>query len=161
MDYKQYHNDWRDIIRPAILKRDNYRCKNCGIRHKVRAYRMTNSKYMEVDGFTEQWAMDNGKKVITVYLQIAHIDHDKRNNAPENLISYCAICHGKFDGKAKAAKRQLYQFRVQKSNRKIFRRLTEEETIQFSQILTIFQQKHGKILNATETEELKFLIFKK
>ena len=46
-------------------KRDNYRCRQCGIMQKELNYK----------------------------LNVHHIDFNKKNNFPDNLISLCKICH--------------------------------------------------------------------
>jgi len=112
MDYSQYHSDWRDIIRPAILKRDQYKCKHCGIKHKSRVYKDTTGKYVECDTFMEEWAISTGRKVFTLYLQVAHIDHDKNNNAPSNLMSLCPVHHARFDTEHKKLARIMYKSEI-------------------------------------------------
>jgi hypothetical protein len=118
MDYSKYHSDWRDIIRPAILKRDQYKCKHCGIKHKSRVYKDTTNKYVECDSFMEQWAISTGRKVFTLYLQVAHIDHDKSNNAPNNLMSLCPIHHARFDTEHKKLARISYRAEIQQQSDK-------------------------------------------
>jgi hypothetical protein len=108
MDYSQYHPDWKDIIRPSILKRDQYKCKVCSVKHKSRVYRSTNGGYIECDEFMESWAVQNERKVITLYLQIAHLDHNKSNNDPANLQALCPIHHAKHDKEHKKFKRLLF-----------------------------------------------------
>ena len=112
MDYSQYHPDWKDIIRPAILKRDNYRCAHCGIKHKARVYRDTTNKYVECDDFMEQWAINTGRKVFTLYLQVAHLDHNKSNNDPSNLKSLCPVHHARFDTEHKRFARIMYRQKI-------------------------------------------------
>ena len=101
MDFKKYHVDWRDVIRPAILKRDGYCCKRCGIRHKSRVTATKSGTYKELDSFEEIYEMTLGKKVFTLYLNVAHLDHNKENNEPENLLTLCPKCHAKNDAKVK------------------------------------------------------------
>jgi hypothetical protein len=112
MKYEQYSPDWKDIIRPAILKRDNYKCSVCGIGHKIRVYKTTNSKYVECDEFIEKWAVANGKKVFTLYLQVAHLDHNKNNNDPSNLLTLCPIHHAKYDSEHKKLSRITYKEKI-------------------------------------------------
>jgi hypothetical protein len=112
MDYSQYHPDWKDIIRPSILRRDQYKCKVCGIKHKSRVYRNTNSGYVECDEFMEEWARNNGRKVFTLYLQIAHLNHDKSNNEPSNLQALCPIHHARHDKEHKKFQRLLFKAKI-------------------------------------------------
>lgn len=112
MDYSLYHPDWKDIIRPSILKRDQYKCKVCGIRHKSRVYRTTNGGYIECDDFMEQWAITAGKKVFTLFLQVAHLDHNKTNNQPDNLQSLCPIHHARHDKEHKKFQRLIFKGKI-------------------------------------------------
>lgn len=112
MDYSQYHPDWKDIIRPSILKRDQYKCKVCGVRHKSRVYRTSNGGYIECDEFMEKWAIESGRKVITLFLQIAHLDHNKSNNDPANLQALCPIHHAKHDKEHKKFQRLIYREKI-------------------------------------------------
>ena len=116
MDYSLYHPDWKDIIRPNILRRDQYKCKVCGIRHKARVYKTTNSSYVECDEFMEQWAKNNNRNVFTLYLQIAHLDHNKSNNDPSNLQSLCPIHHAKHDKEHKKFQRLIYKSKISDTN---------------------------------------------
>jgi hypothetical protein len=112
MDYSQYHPDWKDIIRPAILKRDGYKCAHCGIKHKARVYKDTTGKYVECDEFMEQWAKSTKRKVFTLYLQIAHLDHNKQNNEPTNLKALCPVHHARFDSEHKKLARITYTAKI-------------------------------------------------
>lgn len=112
MDYSQYHPDWKDIIRPSILRRDQYKCKVCGVKHKSRVYRNTNSGYVECDEFMEEWARNNGRKVFTLYLQIAHLNHDKSNNEPSNLQALCPIHHARHDKEHKKFQRLIFKAKI-------------------------------------------------
>lgn len=97
MNYKEYHPDWRDIIRPDILRRDGYCCKDCGIRHKrYLLYLSTGGwQYIEVDEYNEYKRI--GQKVARVILQVSHVDNIKSNNDYSNLISLCLRCHHRRD----------------------------------------------------------------
>lgn len=115
MDYTQYHSDWRDVIRPAILKRDGYKCAHCGIKHKARVYKDTTGKYVECDDFMEHWAISTGRKVFTLYLQVAHLDHDKQNNEPSNLKALCPVHHARYDTEHKKLARITYKAKIMDS----------------------------------------------
>jgi hypothetical protein len=112
MDYSLYHPDWKDIIRPAILKRDGYKCGHCGIKHKARVYKDSTGKYVECDEFMENWAKSTQRKVFTLYLQIAHLDHNKQNNEPSNLKALCPVHHARFDSEHKKLARITYTAKI-------------------------------------------------
>jgi len=65
--YLPYSQDWTEDLRDAIRKRDAYACKLCGI----------------YQGNLEE------------KLHVHHIDYDKENCDPVNLVSLCNSCHGK------------------------------------------------------------------
>jgi hypothetical protein len=65
-----YPEEWTDSLREGIRNRDNYICQECGI-HQC-----------ELIGRFKK-------------LDIHHIDYDKDNLNPKNLISLCRICHAK------------------------------------------------------------------
>lgn len=63
--YIDYSKDFLKKIRQEIRKRDSYRCQYCGIKEK---------------GIT---------------LSVHHVDYDKKNNDPKNLITLCRSHHAK------------------------------------------------------------------
>lgn len=97
IDYKKYPENWKDRIRPDILKRDNYKCVPCGVRQRARGYRDSNKRFVECDGFMEVWAYNNNIKIFTIFLAIAHLDHNIQNNKYANLQSMCQKCHNNYD----------------------------------------------------------------
>lgn len=113
MNYKDYSPEWRDTIRPAILARDNYKCTVCGIKHRARVYQLSKGHYREVDAFEESFLQSQGRKVFTMFLQVAHIDHDKSNNEPSNLRTLCPFHHAKFDSEHKKLLRITYRKKIQ------------------------------------------------
>jgi ssDNA-binding Zn-finger/Zn-ribbon topoisomerase 1 len=116
VNYADYSPDWKDIIRPSILKRDNYVCKKCGIGHKKRVYRNTSGVYVECDEFIEEWAKANGFKVFTLFLVVAHLDNDKKNNKPANLLTLCPKCHALQDAQHKKQLRIALMVRPSKES---------------------------------------------
>lgn len=62
---ESYSVDWTKTLKRAIRERDNYICQLCGKQQGDRAY------------------------------SIHHIDYDKTNCNPNNLITLCNSCHGK------------------------------------------------------------------
>ena len=63
-----YPTDWRDDLKESIRKRDGYVCQLCGIHQD------------ELKGFHKK-------------LDIHHIDYNKDNLNPDNLITLCRTCH--------------------------------------------------------------------
>jgi len=67
---EQYATDWTDDLRESIRKRDDYICQICGIHQD------------ELIGRFKR-------------LDVHHIDYNKYNLNPNNLISLCRGCHSK------------------------------------------------------------------
>lgn len=93
IDYKKYPSNWKDVIRPAILIRENYCCKHCGIEHKKVGYRDSIGRFIICDKKLLEWAMKVNKRVFTIILTIAHLDQDITNNDYSNLAALCQRCH--------------------------------------------------------------------
>ena len=68
--FELYSTDWADDLRESIRKRDNYVCRECGIHQD------------ELDGLHKK-------------LDVHHIDYNKHNLSPENLVTLCKSCHAK------------------------------------------------------------------
>ena len=68
ISYLPYPEDWTDTLRESIRKRDDYTCQECGIHQD------------ELTGRIKK-------------LSVHHIDYDKNNLNPDNLISLCYVCH--------------------------------------------------------------------
>lgn len=83
INYKDYHPEWKTVIRPRILDRAKNKCEFCGI---------------------ENYAMS--KRNTKVVLTIAHLDHNKSNNADENLRALCQACHLAYDSEIHIANRK-------------------------------------------------------
>ena len=67
--FEPYSLDWRKTLKIAIRERDDYACQICGEKQGNRA------------------------------LDVHHIDYNKLNCNPENLISLCLSCHRRTNGK--------------------------------------------------------------
>ncbi len=93
IDYKKYPANWKDVIRPDILRREQFHCKHCGIEHKARGYRDVARNFVKCDENLEIWAKRSGKRVFTIILTIAHLDQDIKNNDYSNLAALCQKCH--------------------------------------------------------------------
>ena len=65
--FEIYPQEFNKTLKEMIRKRDNYTCQECGYSEKQLGYK----------------------------LHIHHINFDKENNHPNNLISLCNSCHAK------------------------------------------------------------------
>lgn len=63
--FETYSVDWKKSLKISIRERDHYQCQMCGERQDDEA------------------------------LSVHHIDYNKKNCDPNNLISLCRICHSK------------------------------------------------------------------
>lgn len=94
---EHYPDNWEDTIRPAILKRDAYKCQICGANHRAIGYYSTLGTFLPCDEFMQDWAKRTGQKTFTMHLQVAHRNHDKKDCRPENLQAMCPRCHLNYD----------------------------------------------------------------
>ena len=69
--FEPYSLDWTNTLKKEIRQRDNYTCQLCGCRQED-----------------------------TTHL-VHHIDYNKKNCNPDNLITLCRSCHTTYDGKVK------------------------------------------------------------
>ena len=66
-----YCHIWRTKLRPETLARDCYECVRC--------------------------AMPDRPMGLRSNLEVAHLDGDRTNNAPENRATFCCRCHKAHD----------------------------------------------------------------
>lgn len=66
-----YGHIWRTKLRPETLVRDCYECARCAMPDRPRGLRSA--------------------------LEVAHLDADTTNNAPENRATFCCRCHKAMD----------------------------------------------------------------
>lgn len=90
---ERYADNWSDVIRPAILARDNYKCTSCNAKHRTIGYRDSSGNWIECDEFMIEWCKGKGIKTKKLFLQVAHLDHNPNNNDPLNLSTKCPRCH--------------------------------------------------------------------
>jgi len=73
ISFNPYPTEWVDLLKESIRQRDNYVCQMCG---------------------THQDELKSWSKKLDVH----HIDYDKDNCDPKNLITLCRNCHIKTNG---------------------------------------------------------------
>lgn len=106
INYKDYPENWKTEIVPRILKRDQHRCKFCGIRNGVVIKRLPGGSYRHPGA--QEWDMihskvNHGNYTLTqsiklhgftrIVLTVAHLDHDHENSVDDNLAALCQKCH--------------------------------------------------------------------
>lgn len=120
IDYKDYHPDWKTVIRPAILTRSFGYCEFCNIKNHIVVIRgeyFGREVYQNDDGdiFDANTSIRVGadylgtvgiKPFLTIVLTIAHLDHDVNNNDYSNLKALCQRCHNRYDRVNRNANRQ-------------------------------------------------------
>lgn len=154
MNYNDYAQNWRDVIRPMILKRDNYKCRKCGVLHRSRVYKSSAGNYIVCDEFIEAWAKEQGKKVFTLYLQVAHIDHDKSNNHPSNLISLCPVHHAKFDSEHKKLNRLIFRTKTIESKKTIKVQPSKNDCINLFEVKQLINEYTGVKLPVSDVKNI-------
>lgn len=93
----KYPPEWTEVIRPAVLRRDKYRCTDCGAQNHKEGYYTPSGGFVQCDEHMKAWALSQGIKVVRVHLQICHLDQNPENNELTNLAAKCPKHHLKYD----------------------------------------------------------------
>ena len=111
IDYKKYPSNWKTEIRPAVLKRANDCCEECGVKNHSIIHRTGKGKddwvYWPEGIESEGWSLD-GLKSTNIVLTIAHLVHDEdktKHIELENLKALCQKCHLAIDMKQHVSNR--------------------------------------------------------
>lgn len=105
-----YPANWLTVIRPAVLKRANYRCEVCKVVNGSMGFREDNGEFIELDQITSIYAAAYKKKIIKIVISVGHVNHDTTDNRPENLKAWCQKHHLAHD--------KLFHAAIRKSKRK-------------------------------------------
>jgi len=116
LNAKGYSRYWRDIIRPDVLKRDNYSCKHCGQKQHSLYVREGSKRTFIDDDFLRRYYLNLGFKISTIHLSIAHTCHNKCCINPAHLLSLCQACHLVFDKHHHVVSRLINAANKAKSN---------------------------------------------
>ena len=97
VDYSKYHPDWKDIIRPDILKRDGYKCKVCKVSNRKLFVWENKVRVIIEDSLQHNYYLQLKYKISKIVLTVAHLDHNVDNNQYSNLASLCQLHHLRHD----------------------------------------------------------------
>ena len=103
VNYLNYHPDWKDRIRPEVLKRANYKCQFCGVPNRSEVIRDKKGEWIQVDELVRKWAKGKKAKIVRIVLTVAHLNHLVIDNREENLKALCQKCHINHDKEHKSA----------------------------------------------------------
>lgn len=127
IDYKTYPDNWPQL-REQALERDNHKCHFCKVDNYAIGYRAENGDFYDwqyISDALENHGHDlfsdvlkhcydkegNPTKAIKIILTTMHLDHDIKNNEPENLVMGCQRCHLNYD-------KDLHRTNSKETNRK-------------------------------------------
>ncbi len=110
IDYSKYPKTWK-AIRANVLDRCGHCCQFCGVPNHSVVFRSAVNGFVwyepeqacEIDAVGGDKICDNYVRIV---LTTAHLDHDIRNNMPENLAALCQRCHLRLDRKQHADSRR-------------------------------------------------------
>ena len=92
-----YAEGWYDTIRSEVLKKYNYRCNKCNIKHRQLVVIAENGAWINVSYDLKDVLLEEGNKLYKVILHVCHINQNKEDNRIENLMALCVRCHSSFD----------------------------------------------------------------
>jgi len=123
-NYKEYPANWKDLVAEKKLKH-NDKCELCFAPNGELVTRNNSeNKYpWEIGWITRVIIGPDGEKKLPktkIILTVHHIDSDKKNNHPDNLLLCCQRCHlrlniAKHRAKARATrarKKGLQEFSI-------------------------------------------------
>ena len=116
IDYTKYNENWFTEIRPAILKRAAHKCEVCVVKNYAIGYRDEKKEFIECDDHMQEWAKRNFKRVFKIVLTVAHINHDVKDNRPENLKALCQLHHLQHDQAQHILSRKINALKKRKKN---------------------------------------------
>lgn len=105
--YKSYPKAWNDNLRNLIRARDLFQCQEC-----------------RVVSTTQKNAYNNYDEPI---LDIHHIDYNRHNLSPDNLITLCHGCHSKTN-----SGRTAWRLKFEKQIIKIYEEIKNGKRTRFS-----------------------------
>lgn len=122
MNYKDYAPNWLTEIRPLILRRAGgtgenpaleASCEWCHVKNYLEGKRDRDGNFVSkkqiermADGTRLKKFGTTTPKLFKIIITIAHLNHIKEDNRPENLAALCQRCHLNYDRPRHVEKRQ-------------------------------------------------------
>lgn len=103
----RYPPEWRDRIRPRILRRADHKCESCKVPNNALIMYDKSGAWLQMDDHMLAWANRNGHPVTRVTLTIAHVNQIVTDNRDDNLRAWCQKCHISHDAPFKAFMRKM------------------------------------------------------
>lgn len=104
---KDYPNEWKDIIRPAQLKKANYYCEICKALNNAEYVNENGKRIFIEDEFERNRAIRENLKIRKIVLSVCHRNHIKMDCRAENLFVACQRCHLNHDRNMHILKRKF------------------------------------------------------
>jgi len=100
-----YPKNWEEI-RQKILDKCKQKCEECGVQNLVYGWRNNLGQFITEPQEELALKRELGFRIIRIVLTVAHLDHNPRNNLPNNLKALCQRCHFQHDRADNIAKRK-------------------------------------------------------
>lgn len=113
-----YPANWKEVV-AAIRERSGDRCELCGVMNghliernaegSLWRYQFAPAICFHIGTYAKHYlspAADDWRPPIRIILTVAHLDHDPRNNDPENLRHWCQYHHNNYDAAHRAENRR-------------------------------------------------------
>ena len=101
--------EWK-ALRASIQERAGNYCEWCGVPNREMVIRRGEywCKESSPPAFSSEFWEDGDipTRTVKIVCTVAHLDHDPRNNKPENLAFLCQRCHNQYDAKHRAETRK-------------------------------------------------------
>lgn len=105
IDYRNYNPEWK-MLRELISHRDRNRCRWCKAPHRVRIWRHKSGAWTPLGPNVPP---NRTARIILCVCTVAHLDHDRTNDNPQNLALLCQRCHLNHDRPQHLAKQRAHR----------------------------------------------------
>lgn len=103
MDRKLYPRNWEELSHRIRFERAGGLCERCGVAHGAKGARDLSGQWHDEHSIicmksdVGEALFGEYPKIIRIILTCAHLDHNVKNNADDNLMALCQLCHNRHD----------------------------------------------------------------